>query len=283
MRKTLNETFLNNDFISKFNNSTTFEQLRPILADLFPICELCDLTDAQLKKTVNGNQGYMSAAFTYVFNATGITDGSDIAIVIKMLQRMLTPDEDGNYQPSTEELTYVGIVDGENETKLMSFKNKNGDERYFNQYLASFFLKVMEDFDTVKKGKESSKDGDFFITKRENNIYEMRNDTAQNKTTNNEKIGKGYARSKGWVVPQSAIDREKSGETFQSGTRKGQTKFDITESRYTPSIPAGELSAMLAELSSMESESEYASEDEFEELASEEFASDSSEFASDEF
>jgi hypothetical protein len=33
----------------------------------------------------------------------------------------------------------------------------------------------------------------------------------------------------------------------------------------------------------MESESEYASEDEFEELASEEFASDSSEFASDEF
>ena len=58
------------------------------------------------------------------------------------------------------------------------------------------------------------------------------------------------------------------------------------ESKYPAPIPAGELSAMLAELSSMEntSDSEYASETSgFEEFASEEFASDSEEFASDDF
>ena len=61
----------------------------------------------------------------------------------------------------------------------------------------------------------------------------------------------------------------------------------VAESKYpVPPIPAGELSAMLAELSSMEntSDSEYASETSgFEEFASEEFASDSEEFASDDF
>ena len=109
----------------------------------------------------------------------------------------------------------------------------------------------------------------------------------QRKNNNNIKpsktVGKKYARSKSWVVPKSANERENSEEKFKSGL----LKFKIaSESKYPAPIPAGELSAMLAELSSMEntSDSEYASETSgFGEFASEEFASDSEEFASDDF
>ena len=135
----------------------------------------------------------------------------------------------------------------------------------------------MKDFKTPNDGKKNSFSGDFFITGKRNNIYEMR----QNMVESNEpkvgrerakKIGQKYARSKSWVVPKSAIERENRGK-----------KFKLAESKY-PIIPAGELSAMLAELSSMDNtESEYASETEYEEFASEEFASDSEEFASDDF
>ena len=107
----------------------------------------------------------------------------------------------------------------------------------------------------------------------------------------NKRLGQKYARSKGWVLPEAAvvkdtIARTKGMKKKPPNTESTSNNEIVAESKYPAPIPAGELSAMLAELSSMDNtESEYASEDtsEYEEFASEEFASDSEEFAPDEF
>ena len=274
MRETLNATFLDETFLKAFDGSTTFKQLRPVLLDLFPLCELHDLTDQQLKESVNGIQGLVSG----FFNAVGLTGTSDVAIVVKLLKSLLLP-KNGKYQPSTEVLTFKGIVNSANGTQLLSFKDEDDYPRFFNQKLAKYFYKIMKDFKTPDEGKKNSFSGDFFVTDKQNSIYEYRGKNLESNEPKvgrerAKKIGQKYARSKSWVVPKSAIERENRDE-----------KFKIAESKYPAPIPAGELSAMLAELSSMEntSDSEYASETEFEEFASEEFASDSEEFASDDF
>ena len=209
------------------------------------------------------------------------------------------PDtEPKQYQPSTEVLKFEGFVDGfvagesktRDNTKLLYFTDEQGYPRYFNQKLAKYFYKIMKELpnvkpETIKDAIEKSEiiEGDFFISQTFNKIYEM-----QRKNNNNikpsKKIGQKYARSKSWVVPKSAIERENRGKKF----KLAESKYPIiaSESKYPAPIPAGELSAMLAELSSMEntSDSEYASETSgFGEFASEEFASDSEEFASDDF
>ena len=282
MRETLNATFLDETFLKAFDVNTTFKQLRPVLLDLFPLCELHDLTDQQLKESVNGIQGLVSG----FFNAVGLTGTSDVAIVVKLLKSLLLP-KNGKYQPSTEVLTFEGIVNSANGTQLLTFQDEDGYPRFFNQELAKYFYKIMKELpnvkpETIKTAIAAKKiiEGDFFISQTFNKIYEMQR--KNNKIEMSKTVGKKYARSKSWVVPKSAIERENRGENFKSG----KPKFKIAESKYPAPIPAGELSAMLAELSSMDNtESEYASEDtsEFEEFASEEFASDSEEFASDDF
>tara|TARA_B110001450_G_C17523803_1_gene441704 strand:- start:134 stop:787 length:654 start_codon:yes stop_codon:yes gene_type:complete len=217
-----------------------------------------------------------------------------------MLSRMLLPAKTGlyrdMYQPSTEVLIFEGIVDGKKETKLLSFKNDKGNMRYFNQKLAQKFKSVDRMIElsdtkpaTIKKAIQAGDlvKGSFFITGK-NNIYEMiTDDTPTSKEGGTEKrLGQKYARSKGWVLPEAAVDKDTAARA-NNPPNTGSTRYNeiVAESKYPIPIPAGELSAMLAELSSMEntSDSEYASETEFEEFASEEFASDSEEFASDDF
>ena len=119
MRKTLSETFDNDVFLkasiaveggTTTLEQLTFAQLRPVLLDLFPLCELHDLTDKQLKAYLNGIQSlggriYGVDRFNWYSLDKSKTE-SDITNVVKLLQSLLVPDkETKQYQPSTEVLT----------------------------------------------------------------------------------------------------------------------------------------------------------------------------------
>jgi len=263
MRKVLNETFSSGEWLenSKIDDKTTFTQLRPILADLFPMCELHDLTDKQLKESVNGIQSLGGWVLGGLTDFTGFTNTanteSDIANIEKLLTSLLVPDDKNNqYQPSTEVLTFEGFVDGSGKTQLLSFKDQDQHPRFFNQDLTENFYKIMTVTTQKNIGKLQAMNlgHEFFIFKNKGilKVFKIENDRAKASSENDAKI-------KHWKPPLT-------------------TSLDSAESHYPSPIPAGELSAMLAELSSMEntSESEYATEEE-------EFASDSEEFASDDF
>lgn len=190
------------------------------------------------------------------------------------------------YQPSTEVLRFEGIVNGENDTKLFSFKDEGNYPRYFNQKLAQIFkfakrMRLYKNIDEIANAIEAGVlvKSDFVITDR-NNIYEMTTDDEyQAKGDAGKRLGQKYARSQGWVLPKTAVvkdstARAKGMEKKPPNTESTSFNEIVAESKYQAPIPAGELSAMLAELSSMDNtESEYASEDisEYEEFASEEF------------
>jgi len=262
MRKVLNDTFSSDEWLknSQIDDKTTFTQLRPILADLFPMCELHDLTDKQLQESVNGIPTLLSQGFAWGTDFVGYTNTanteSDIANIEKLLTSLLVPDKNNQYQPSTEVLTFEGFVDGSGKTQLLSFKDQNQNPRFFNQDLTENFYKIMTVTTQKNIGKLQAMNlgHEFFIFKNKGilKVFKIENDRAKASSENEAKI-------KHWKPPLT-------------------TSLDSAESHYPSPIPAGELSAMLAELSSMEntSESEYATEEE-------EFASDSEEFASDDF
>jgi hypothetical protein len=306
MRETLEATFFDDTFLEAFDENTTLAELRPVLLDLFPLCELNDLTDEQFQASVPGPTLVQStveylASWLPTYGGETKTKHSDDCNKVKvMLSRMLLPAKTGlyrdMYQPSTEVLRFEGIVDGKKETKLLSFKDDKGNMRYFNQKLAQKFKSVdrMIELSDTKPAtiKKAIQAGDlvkssFFITGK-NNIYEMITDDTwqKNEVDTDKRLGQKYARSKGWVLPKAAVDKDTAARAKNPPNTESTSNNEIVaESKYPIPIPAGELSAMLAELSSMEntSDSEYASETEFEEFASEEFASDSEEFASDDF
>ena len=164
---------------ANFDSTTTFEQMKPIVCRLFPLCEVCYLNRDLFDKTLAPKEE--------------IDDYVKMEWLLQMLLG-LTP-----FPPDLKATGMNQEVNGHNMQEFVSAENKNY-VYYFN-----------DDSKTIMELAEAD-----------------------------------------------------------------------TESHYKSSIPAGELSAMLAELSSMEntSGSDYAVSD----YASEEdFASDSSEFAPDEY
>jgi hypothetical protein len=260
MREMLELTFSNGEWLknSKIDDKTTFTQLRPVLKSLFPLCELHDLTTDQLTKTVYDKKGYLSK----------LTDIQKIQILLK---RMLKPDK-GKYEPSKEVLQFNGYEYGYGEgTRLLSFTYvdagyfvTSSTKRFFNQKLAENFYKIMSVFTDKNKGRLKSvmDNKEFFIVRvgEVDLIYRINNPDKSSEAFDPEAEVSTLkeAKKNHWIEPLK--------------------KLKPAESHYPSPIPAGELSAMLAELSSMgnTSESEYATEEE-------EFASDSEEFASDDF
>ena len=260
MRDMLDDTFSKDEWLreSKIDNNTTFAQLRPILVKLFPSCELHDLTDEQLNATVYDEDKYGAV--------TGLRGISPIKKIQILLRRMLKPDENepdenGKYEPSKEVLQFNGYEDGYGEgTRLLSFTYvdagymlTSSTKRFFNPKLAENFYKIMSILKTQNAGRLENKE--FFI---------YRNRTGFDIVYRNE----------GNKLKRSTLKEAKENHWTSDPLKK----LKPAESHYPSPIPAGELSAMLAELSSMgnTSESEYATEEE-------EFASDSEEFASDDF
>jgi hypothetical protein len=267
MREMLELTFSNDEWLGESNidNNTTFAQLRPILVKLFPSCELHDLTDEQLNATVYDEDKHGAV--------TGLVGISPIKKIQILLRRMLKPDENepdenGKYEPSKEVLQFNGYEYGYGEgTRLLSFTYvdagyfvTSSTKRFFNQKLAENFYKIMSVFTDKDKGRVENKE--FFIVRvgEVDLIYRINNPDKSSEAFDPEAEVSTLkeAKKNHWIEPLK--------------------KLKPAESHYPSPIPAGELSAMLAELSSMgnTSESEYATEEE-------EFASDSEEFASDDF
>jgi len=255
MRDMLEQTFSNDDWLrdSKIDNNTTFAQLRPILVKLFPLCELHHLTPDQLGETVF-DEDKIGASI-------GIRGNSPIQKIQILLRRMLIPDKEGIYKPSKEVLQFNGYVDGYEkgvDGRLLSFTYvdagyvlSSSTKRFFNPKLAEKFYRIMSVFTEIRKGQEENKE--FFI----GTVFDFQT-IYRNVRGKADETSLLQAKKHHWIEPLK--------------------KLKPAESHYPSPIPAGELSAMLAELSSMgnTSESEYATEEE-------EFASDSEEFASDDF
>jgi hypothetical protein len=305
-----------------------WDEVRPVIEKLFPLCELNDLTDEQLNSTGNPGQApskivqriltamlYVNGDTDYAEDTDDDTDtesetedqnvgilesfksywfgGSTSLDTVEEQKDFITQDYFGT-------LKYLGIVDGRNETLLMKFQNTDKTYRYFNQNLQKYIFKEIPEMKNTQEIKDKLKSktlkaGDFVVTKQ-NNFYEIRIDekdqlsyTIYETDKGKKRIGQEYVRKKGWIEPVSARKRHRAAlDKLKPGAKAESSRNNniMAESKYPAPIPAGELSAMLAELSSMEntSDSEYASEtSEYEEFASEEFASDSEEFAPDEF
>jgi hypothetical protein len=198
-----------------------------------------------------------------------------------LLRRMLIPDKEGIYEPSKEVLKFNGYEKDENGTQLLSFTfvsvgiiTNSGYKRFFNQNLAKYFYKLMNTYKIKETGLDWTAEGDFFKTVKKGVVYQVLKWKNGNSYAEKTDDYEAVAKNNGWVNIQDNDSNFKKLEAV------------VAESKYPAPIPAGELSAMLAELSSMENttDSEYASEtSEYEEVASEEFASDSEEFAPDEF